>query len=73
MYNQSGVLGSPATTGVLGVSTGSAATLPFTGVSITLVWLVLAGVTAIALGIMLLRLGKLVSGEAATQSGVFLR
>lgn len=77
MYNLTGtgtgVLGNASSVGVLGVGSGSVSALPFTGLPITLAWMLLAALTVISLGVMLLRLGRLATAEITTDSGVFLR
>lgn len=73
MYNPTGIMGNSVSAGSLGGGALAVESLPVTGVAINVLWLVLAALTLLSLGIMLTRLGRLATAESATDAGVFLR
>lgn len=73
MYNPTGVLGNGVSASSFGGGAIAVDTLPFTGVAMNALWLVLAALTLFSVGLMLVRLGRLRTAEMSTDAAVFLR
>jgi hypothetical protein len=77
MYNNpagglAGTTGAAALGGT-GTAAGAAGALPFTGLAADLIWAAMLGMLLIALGVMAVRAGRLVTGERATKAQPFRR
>jgi hypothetical protein len=75
MYNNpagglAGTTGAAALGGT-GTAAGAAGAQPFTGVVADLIWVAMLGMLLVAMGVMAVRAGRLVTGERATRAQPF--
>jgi hypothetical protein len=63
--------GGAAALGGTGTAAGAAGALPFTGLVYDLIWMAMLGMLLLAVGVMAIRAGRLVTGERATRAQPF--
>jgi hypothetical protein len=65
--------GGAAALGGTGTAAGAVGALPFTGLLYNVIWLAMLGMLLLAVGVMAVRAGRLVTGERATKAQPFAR